>query len=79
MGMGKDPGPVGWGKVHRYRGKFTARYLASLLPIFKHNVSTVETRFNPVLRVHRSDPRYIQVDGNAVCPNTYVYNKSFGF
>ena len=29
---------------------------------------TVETRYNAVLGVHRSDPRYIRVDGyNAVC------------
>ena len=31
--------------------------------------STVETRYNAVLGVHRSDPRYIRVDRyNAVCP-----------
>ena len=33
------------------------------------NVITVETHYNAVLRVHRSDPRYIRVDGyNAVFP-----------
>ena len=34
MGRGKDLGPVSWGNVHRYRGKFTVGYGASLLPIF---------------------------------------------
>ena len=32
-------------------------------------VATVETHYNAVLGVHRSDPRYIRIDGhNAVFP-----------
>ena len=35
--------------------------------VFQRMYSTLETRYNAVLGVHRSDPRYIRVDGyNAV-------------
>ena len=35
MVRGRDLGQVSWGKVHRYRGKFTVRYLGILLIIFE--------------------------------------------
>ena len=54
----------------------------NVLQCFLFNDATVETRYNAVLGVHRSDPRYIRVDGyNAVCvpptlPTNGLYPRS---
>ena len=37
--MGMGPEPVSLGKMHQFRGNFIVRYIASLLLIFKHNVT----------------------------------------
>ena len=43
---------------------------SELAKLFFISLYTVETRYNAVLGVHRSDPRYIQVDGyNTVSPH----------
>ena len=54
----------------KYKGtisKYIIRLKTASYTMSIHDQYTVETRYNAVLGVHRSDPRYIRVDGyNAV-------------